>query len=152
MDLTNGNGQRKPQYQFGWDWNPQMINVGITGDVSLLWRDKARLDNIVPWIKMTDDLSAADITVRTFIESANDSCGLTIDATLVEINKKVSGQITTSKGIKPYEFKMNVKNPKLWWPAGQGNPNLYTLRVDIKKDGEVDRFRLPENWVQEDRG
>ncbi|MFA6947226.1 MAG: sugar-binding domain-containing protein, partial [Pedobacter sp.] len=50
---------RKPQYQFGWDWNPMLINVGITGDVFLLWRDDVRLDNIVPWIKMTDDLSSA---------------------------------------------------------------------------------------------
>ncbi len=128
---------RKPQYQFGWDWNPQLTNVGITGDVSLLWRDKARIDNIVPWIKMTDDLSAADVTIRTFIESAGDTPGLTIDATLIETNQIISGQITATKGIKPYELKMKVDRPKLWWPAGQGDPNLYTLHVDIKKDGKL---------------
>ena len=128
---------RKPQYQFGWDWNPQLINVGITGDVSLIWRDEARLDNIVPWIKMTDDLSAADITIRTFIEGEKDENRLTVEATLVEMSQHVSGQIVASKGIKPYELKMKVNRPKLWWPAGQGAPNLYTLRIEVKKDGKV---------------
>ncbi|MBK5260990.1 MAG: hypothetical protein JJE17_00265 [Peptostreptococcaceae bacterium] len=128
---------RKPQYQFSWDWNPQLINVGITGDVTLLWRDEVRLDNIVPWIKMNNDLSAADITIRTFIEGTKDRSDLTIEATLVETNQQVSEQIIATKGIKPYELKMNVNQPKLWWPVGQGDPNLYTLKVTIKKNGQV---------------
>lgn len=137
VHLNKRHWLRKPQYQFSWDWNPQLINIGITGDVSLIWRDEARLDNIVPWVEMTDDLLEANVTIRTFIEGTKISSGLTIDATLVETNQKVSGQITTSKGINPYELKMRVKNPKLWWPLGQGAPNLYTLRVDVKKDGKL---------------
>jgi beta-mannosidase len=137
VHLNKRHWLRKPQYQFSWDWNPQLVNTGITGDVSLIIRDEARLDNIVPWIKMTDDLSAADVTIRTFIEVTNGTNGLTIEATIVETNQKVSGQIFTSKGINPYELKMRVNRPKLWWPIGQGDPNLYTLRVDIKLNGKV---------------
>ena len=137
VHLSKRHWLRKPQYQFSWDWNPQLINMGITGDVYIIWRNEARLDNIVPLIKMADDLSAADIVIRTFIEGTKVSNGLTIEATLVETNQQVSSQITTSKGIKPYELQMRVKKPKLWWPVGQGDPNLYTLRVDIKSDGKV---------------
>jgi beta-mannosidase len=128
---------RKPQYQFGWDWNPQLINIGITGDVSLIWRDEARLDNIVPWIMLSDDLSSADLKIRTFIEETKKSSDLTIDATLVETNQQVSRQITASKGIFPYDLKMSVNRPKLWWPAGHGDPNLYTLKIEVKKDGKI---------------
>jgi beta-mannosidase len=128
---------RKPQYQFGWDWNPTLINVGITGDVSLLWRDDIRLDNIVPWIKMNNDLQSADLTIRSFIEGTKIDSTLTIEATLVETGQKTTEQINITKGIHPYELKMKVVRPKLWWPVGQGDPNLYTLRVDIKKDGKV---------------
>ena len=137
VHLSKRHWLRKPQYQFSWDWNPQLINMGITGDVSIIWRNEARLDNIVPLIKMADDLSAADIVIRTFIEGAKVSNDLTIEATLVETNQQISSQITTSKGVKPYELKMRVNKPKLWWPIGQGDPNLYTLRVDIKSDGKV---------------
>ncbi|HBE42713.1 MAG TPA: hypothetical protein DDW27_16220 [Bacteroidales bacterium] len=128
---------RKPQYQFSWDWNPQLINIGITGDVSLIWRDEARLDNIVPWIKMNDDLSSADMVIRAFIEGTDKSGDVTAEAILVERNQHVSRKITLSEGIKPYELKMRIDRPELWWPAGQGDPYLYTLRIDIKKNGKV---------------
>ena len=137
VHLNKRHWLRKPQYQFSWDWNPQLINIGITGDVSLIWRDEIRLDHIVPWIKMTDDLSAADIKIRTFIEETKGSSDLTIDATLVETKQQVSGQIAVSKGIFPYELKMRINRPKLWWPVGHGDPNLYTLKVDVKKDGKI---------------
>jgi len=128
---------RKPQYQFSWDWNPQLINIGITGDVSLIWRDEARLDNIVPWIKMSDDLSSADLTVRTFIEGTKPVSEMTLEATVLETAQKVTGRISVTKGINPYELKMKVNNPKLWWPVGQGAPNLYTLKVIIKMNDSV---------------
>ena len=128
---------RKPQYQFSWDWNPQLINVGITGDVSLIWRDEARLDNIVPWIQMNDDLTAADVVIRTFLEGNDSESGLSVEATLIETNQVVSKEIRLTKGINPYELKMKVNRPKLWWPAGEGDPVLYTLRVEVKKDGKV---------------
>lgn len=137
VHLNKRHWLRKPQYQFGWDWNPKLINIGITGDVTLLWRDEARLDHIVPWIKMNNELSAADLTIRTFIEGTKDRSDLTIEATLIETNQQVSEQIIATKGIKPYELKMKVSRPKLWWPVGQGDPNLYTLKVEVKLKGKV---------------
>jgi len=128
---------RKPQYQFSWDWNPMLINVGITGDVSLLWYDNARLENIVPWIKMNDNLSSADLTIRSFIEGTKINSELTIEATLVETGQKVTRHVNVNKGIKSYELKMTVNNPKLWWPVKHGDQNLYTLKVEIKMDGEI---------------
>ena len=128
---------RKPQYQFSWDWNPQLINIGITGDVSLIWREEARLDNMVPLIKMTDDLSSADLTVRTFLDGKNDGRKLTVEATLLETNQHASVEINDAAGIKPSEIRMKVTKPKLWWPAGQGEPYLYTLKVDIKSEGKI---------------
>lgn len=137
VHLNKRHWLRKPQYQFSWDWNPQLINTGITGDVSLIWRDGVRLDNIVPWIKMNDDLSSADVVIRSFIEGTGSAGNITVEATLVEIDKHVSRKIEVSEGIKPYELYMEIEKPELWWPAGQGKPYLYTLKIDIKKDGKI---------------
>ncbi|CAJ0572307.1 unnamed protein product, partial [Mesorhabditis spiculigera] len=31
-----------------------------------------------------------------------------------------------------------VKSPKLWWPRGMGDPNLYIFRVEISSpDGQI---------------
>jgi beta-galactosidase/beta-glucuronidase len=70
--LNKRHWQRKPQYQFSWDWNPNMINVGITGSVRLEWKETARLDNIVTWMKFNNDLSSAELTIRPFIQGLSD--------------------------------------------------------------------------------
>ena len=137
VHLNKRHWLRKPQYQFSWDWNPILVNVGITGNVSLIWFDEVRLDNIVPVIEMSDNLTSASVAVRLFIEGTEDSSKFTVEATLVETGEKTTQKIDITKGINPYELKLNVDNPKLWWPVGQGNPNRYTLRVDIIKDGKV---------------
>lgn len=128
---------RKPQYQFSWDWNPSMINVGITGNVTLEWKQTARLDNIVTWIKFNDDLSVAELTIRPFIQGLSEKINLTVEATLVETNQKVSIQDTLSNSARPFELKMKVADPKLWWPVGQGDQNLYTVKVEIKSGGKL---------------
>jgi beta-mannosidase len=128
---------RKPQYQFSWDWNPTMINVGITGNVRLEWGETARLDNIVTWMKFNDDLSSADLTIRSFIQGLSDKTNLTVEATLVETNQRISIQDTLSKNTRPFELKMKVDHPKLWWPVGQGEQNLYTVKVEIKLNGKL---------------
>jgi beta-mannosidase len=135
--LNKRQWQRKPQYQFSWDWNPNMINVGITGKVRLEWKEIARLDNIVTWMKFNDDLSSAELTIRPFIQALSENTKLMVEATLVETNQKVSADDTLSPGTRPLELKMNVAGPKLWWPIGQGEQNLYTVKVEIKSGGKV---------------
>ncbi len=137
VHLNKRHWLRKPQYQFSWDWNPILVNVGITGDVSLVWFDEIRLDNIVPVIEMSDNLTSASVGVRSFIEGTEDNNEFTVEATLVETGEKTTQKIDIVKGINPYELKLNVDNPKLWWPVGQGDPNRYTLKVDIIKNGKV---------------
>jgi len=116
--LTKREWLRKPQYQFGWDSSPTMINVGITGDVKLEWQDVARLDQIVTFVKMNSDLSSAELTIRPFIEGLSEKTNLTVEATLVETKQKVIVQDTLAKTIHPFELKLKVENPKLWWPTG----------------------------------
>jgi len=128
---------RKPQYQFSWDWSPVMINIGITGSVRLEWKETARLDNIVTWMKFNDDLTSADLTVRPFIQGLSDKTNLTIDVTLIETNQKVSMHDTISKNTRPFDLKLKVDKPKLWWPVGQGDPNLYTIKVEIKSNDKI---------------
>lgn len=128
---------RKPQYQFSWDWNPNMINVGITGDVRLKWKETARLDQIVTYVKMNDDLSSALLTIRPFIEGLTPRSTLTVEATILETNQKVSVTDTLTMTLRPFELKIKVDKPKLWWPVGYGLPTLYTLKIEVKEHGKL---------------
>ena len=137
VHLNKRHWLRKPQYQFSWDWNPILVNVGITGDVSLLWFNEANLNNIVPIIEINDDLTSAKVMVRSFIDGAKDNDDFTIKTTLVGTEIEVTNNITVAKGVNPYEVTFNFDNPKLWWPVGQGDAYLYTLKVEILKGEKI---------------
>ena len=79
-----------------------MINVGITGDVRLEWKETARLDHIVTYVKFSDDLSSVELTIRPFIQGLNAKPDLTVEATLLEKNQKMSVQDTISKTARPF--------------------------------------------------
>lgn len=128
---------RKPAYQFSWDWTPNMINVGITGNVSLEWKETARLDQIVTYIKMSDDLSSAELTIRPFIQGLNTESDIAVEVSIKETNQKATIQAKLTKTLSPFEVKMKVDKPKLWWPVGYGSPTLYTVKVELKEKGKL---------------
>ena len=58
---------RKAQYEAGWDWHPRLLNVGITGAVSLEIADEPGIDTIVVLPTLADDHSRASLEVRAFL-------------------------------------------------------------------------------------
>jgi beta-mannosidase len=127
---------RKPQYQFLWDWNPKLINVGITGEVLLEWGEKARPDQSVAYASLNNDLTAADITFRSFIEGL-DKGSLELTAAIEGSTVQSTEKFELKKGINPYELNLHLANPTLWWPIEQGSQYQYKINYTIKVDGKV---------------
>ena len=109
---------RKPQYQFGWDWSLRMNTIGLTGPASIskcavpeIWNKTVRVDTLLT--------SYAEI-----------SLGLQLsDTSLTEIEWKselFGTKLLTKSEDGFFWRKETVQNPKLWWPRGLGEQNLYT--------------------------
>ncbi|MEI6491623.1 MAG: sugar-binding domain-containing protein [Verrucomicrobiota bacterium] len=130
----------------GWDWMPRVpgLNTGIYKDVYLSHTgDVSILD---PWIR-TDRLTAtdADLSIQTELTNSSDKA---VTGNLVgEINP---GKIAFSKTVtlKPGETQtvtlkaadtpaLRISNPKLWWPNGYGEPNLYTCKLEFRVADKV---------------
>jgi len=45
--------------------------------------------------------------------------------------------IKLKKGPNHFSFPIKIENPKLWWPNGMGEQNLYEFKVSILKSGKV---------------
>jgi beta-mannosidase len=129
--LNKRHWQRKPQYQFGWDWNPQLINVGITGNVRLEWTNNVRFDQMVVWNKLSDKLDKVKLTIRSFIErTGNDSIAI-LRTEISETGQKVLKEVNLKKGLNLCITELSMNNPRLWWPIGQGEQSLYTVKTEI---------------------
>ena len=145
-----GDGQiaRNVTMQFtpGWDWIQPVRdrNTGIWDEVSLTTTEAVRIQHPyvvtkVPGIRQPDG-NQADAFVRTTVEVENTSA-ITRTGTLVcETSVGVLRQNLT---LAPFEkrqvaFKeLTVKNPRLWWPNGVGEQNLYDMRVTFEMGGVV---------------
>mgnify|MGYP000262395933 CR=1 FL=1 len=128
---------RKPQFQFSWDWSQRLVNVGIFGGVRLEWTDApARLDQLVPLVTLSEDLKTGTVRVRQFVEAFADTpAELTVE--MPELGLRRSVPVDLRVGLHPCELTFTVAHPKLWWPVGHGQQNLYTLRATLSVEGRA---------------
>ena len=136
----------------GWGWMPDVpgLNTGITRDVYLT--HTAEISLLDPWVRSElPNLTEANLSVQ--VEVANAAATAVTGELAGEINpgkipfkKSVTLQagetqtVTLSAKDTP---ALHLDNPKLWWPNGYGDPNLYTCQLEFRAGGKVsDRKNL----------
>lgn len=129
-----------------WDWMPYVPGrlAGITGDVYLRLVGDVVMED--PWVR--SELESNDIAylyVSSDLKNESNSAkevefSGVFQPGNIQFSKKVVLQpkATQKVYIAKNEFKdLIVHKPKLWWPNGYGEPNLYDLQLQVKIDGQV---------------
>ncbi|MBK0380832.1 discoidin domain-containing protein [Mucilaginibacter segetis] len=129
-----------------WDWMPYVpgLNMGITDDVYL--SNTGTLTMHDPWIRTQLPTNArADVSVDVKVKNSSavfQSGTITgiINPGNISFSQKifVGGNSTADVKLDSKRFKQLIINgPKLWWPNGYGDPNLYTCKLSVKLGDEV---------------
>ena len=119
---------RKAPHSFGWDIMPRAVTAGLWREVRLEVRDeiyfsqfyiaKAWGEEHIFYEMRADDGHIDGIEIE-LVGSCGDST-----VSLRECCKKRFGR-----------FKLNIENPKLWFPYGYGEANIYDCKARIYRDG-----------------
>ncbi|MBQ5776611.1 MAG: beta galactosidase jelly roll domain-containing protein, partial [Bacteroidaceae bacterium] len=124
----------------GWDWMPYVpgLNSGITDKV---WLSNTGHTTIIdPWIRSELPTKArAELSVELDVKNNNNASEkITIKGLIKPGNIEFTQEITLNalesrkiKFDKRYFPQLIINSPLLWWPAGYGEPNLYTCQLDI---------------------
>lgn len=134
----------------GWDWMPYVpgLNSGITDKVYLSNTGKATL--IDPWIRTELPSNArADLSVQLEVKNnAPQAEKAVVKGTIMPGNIIFSQEVdlaahtnATVKFDKRFFPQLGINSPKLWWPNGYGEPNLYTCKLEVSLNGEVSETR-----------
>ncbi|RLC23380.1 MAG: glycoside hydrolase family 2 protein [Deltaproteobacteria bacterium] len=125
---------RKAAYHFGWDWGPTFVTSGIWRPAYIKAWDVAIIREM--------DLSSLEIDekqARFLVEMEIESTGnnklkfqIYIDDELLEEQLRF-----VKKGKNTISIPTHVNNPKLWWPNGYGEQNLYPFTVRILDESRV---------------
>ena len=130
----------------GWDWMPYVPGrlAGITGYAYLVVTGDVVMDD--PWVRSElPTLDRAEVEVRTKLKNVSDkSRSVMLCATINPGNIKVKKAVEISPNstreamLSESEFKqLVIDNPKLWWPNGYGDPNLYECRLQVKDGSKI---------------
>lgn len=136
-DTVNGFEQvRKAHCMYGWDWGPQLPDMGIFRDIELVFASVARFSDC--YVRQAHGDEAVDVTVRGAWETLNGAPEtLTVTAELTGPDGRV-WQTSETGSAGEQSLGLHVNAPQLWWPNGYGAQPLYHLRVELlRQDGTV---------------
>ena len=141
-------GADNPTYHasVGWDWIPTIRgrNTGIIGDVYLTTSGVVSLEHLFVSTSLPlPDVSHADVSIE--LELMNHRSA-PVAGTLrgrfgeaqfeVRVNYVGPAQAPTRIKLNAATHSaLRLQNPKLWWPVGYGDPNLYDLELTFELEG-----------------
>ena len=142
----------------GWDWMPYVPGrlAGITGNCYVMKTGTAVLKD--PWMRSElPSLDKAELTFSTDVTNlSNEEKTFTVRGTvspspsdgdgdgLLPFEKQVRVPAGATRHVKitPADCpQLNLNHPRLWWPNGYGEPNLYACNVETVVDGQVSDCR-----------
>jgi beta-mannosidase len=126
---------RKVACHAGWDWGICLMPIGVYGRMSLRRSRLARQESVQ--VEQKHSKGKVELTLTTrLLAFADGEVSLTHDLD----GQTVGGRVKVKAGENVATHKLTVVNPKLWWPNGQGEQPLYTLKTVL--DGETTTRRL----------
>jgi len=127
-DRVQANQSCKPAVSYSWDFHPRLIPLGIWEETFLEVRPACHLRDAEVRYSLDDDFCAAEVSVDVALSQPGDGrvrwCISDRYQTCV-IDQEAeadAAQLTLSA---------TLAAPELWWPNGQGDPVLYTSRVEL---------------------
>ena len=126
---------RKAAYQYGWDWGPRFITMGIWKPVRLESWDDARIENFhIHQLKITRDV--AELTAELEIESSRPMTATIAvdydDGTGGALKPAITQAVQLDAGTNHVSVPLRIVSPKLWYPAGYGAQDRYRFIATIK--------------------
>ncbi|MDH7487382.1 MAG: glycoside hydrolase family 2 protein [Anaerolineae bacterium] len=124
---------RKAQCNFGWDWAPRLVSVGIWQGVTLRRYTGARLSGV--FFKTTAiSPQAAEATVVVEAEQWAD-VPMEAQISLSRGEQQLTKQAPLTNGRAQVAF--TIPDPALWWTHDLGEPALYELEAALQAGGKT---------------
>lgn len=121
---------RKNHCSFGWDWAPQIPDLGIWRPIRIKAYAGAWLEEFHVTQRHLDDKVHLEFLANL---EQWDSAAYSLQVTLVDPEKHVQ-----QFDLKSHEkLTIVISHPQLWWPNGYGQQPLYEVICDVRQEGRL---------------
>ena len=122
---------RKAAYEYGWDWGPKFVTSGIWRPARLEAWDKVRIADFA--IRQRDvSREVAHIDAEVEVEAAI-AGPAKVSVQYADSGKPVTvvENVSLHAGRNVIDLPIEIRQPKLWWPAGYGDQPLYEFTAQV---------------------
>ena len=139
---------RKAAYEYGWDWGPRFVTSGIWRPVRIEAWDKVRIaDFAIHQRDVSKDVAHLDAEVELEASSAGSAkvrIQYTDNGKPVTLNSNVDLHV----GQNTIDIPIEIRQPKLWYPAGYGEQPLYAFSAQVSAGSEVNDERTVKTGLR----
>ncbi|MBP3830328.1 MAG: glycoside hydrolase family 2 protein [Bacteroidaceae bacterium] len=129
FDKTLSPFARTAGFEYGWDWGPRLVTFGIWRPVRLETWSGTRIADV--WY-IQKDVNKKRARLRTVVEVESDEAitGASI-AIIADGNTVARKDASLVPGLNKISLDYEIKNPRLWWTNGLGEPYLTQMKVSL---------------------
>lgn len=125
---------RKPVHAFGWDILPRAVSAGLWRSVRLEVRDAYQFSQVGYTVQSLSDLlfyfnftaPVSELIAEEFCVTVRGVCKDASFSGTWKASKRSCGALC-----------IHVQDPKLWWPYGYGEANVYDTRITLSCRGKI---------------
>jgi beta-mannosidase len=126
---------RKAAYEYGWDWGPRFVTSGIWRPVRLEAWDKVRIaDFAIRQRDVSKDVAHLDAQVEVEASEAGPAA-VSVQFSGPGKGEATSPSISLHAGRNFIDLPIEIRQPKLWFPAGYGEQPLYEFTAQLSIGG-----------------
>ena len=134
--IPNGNMLRKPQCDFGWDWNIALAPVGVHGRIGL-----AGPEGLIDEVSVRQTHDAGAVTLEIDVALRGFAAG-TVPWSVAVCGRQATGEAAAGAAFSLDPVRLTIADPALWWPAGLGPQPLHDLVVRVGSTTRTLRLAL----------
>ncbi len=132
---------RKAAYQFGWDWGPRFVTMGVWRPAYFEAWSNAKINDV--FIEQQSvNTKKARLSAEIAVAASRSGSGKLILFNGDEKLKEM--EFSVVKGMNRLDIPFTIDQPDLWWPNGMGDAHLYDFRVELQMDGK----QIDEKYVK----
>ena len=128
---------RKAPHMYGWDIAPRAVSAGLWRSVRLVFLPMLGLGDSCYFTRAADERRAV-LGVQWVLAAIGEAtdwrgCELRLAGSCGESRFERTVPCRFAAGAT----EVAIESPRLWWPKGYGEPNLYEVKCQLLRDGQV---------------
>lgn len=137
IGFTSRSRYFKPRHNYGWDWCPRFVPIGVWGALALQRDLEAEVEVVKVWSDLAEDLTTGSLRITLLYDPAGEAEDLTARARVYDEGAEVArheGPLAPGQ----HELALDGLAVEPWWPNSEGRQKTYLLAVEVlDTQGEV---------------